>query len=73
MKIKALVSFAGAVPMNTGDIADIEEKTAVSLISCGLAEKADSPQKNLTGGEDIENIGNNSPRRKKCAADRLQS
>ena len=59
MKIKALVSFAGAVDMNIGDIAEIDEKTAVSLISCGFAEEAD--------GEENETVGNNGRKRKKGA------
>lgn len=42
MKIKALVSFAGAVTMNVGEVREVEEKLAASLISCGLA--ADDPQ-----------------------------
>ena len=58
MLVKALVSFAGAVTMNTGDTADIDEKTAVSLISCGLAEE-------VTDGDTNETVGNNGGKGKK--------
>lgn len=60
MLVKALVSFAGAVTMNTGDTADIDEKTAVSLISCGLAEEVKEK-----AGESNGAVGNNSGKSKK--------
>lgn len=69
MLVKALVSFAGAVTMNTGDTADIDEKTAVSLISCGLAEEAEISADNETGnetdGDCDKTVGNNSRKGKK--------
>lgn len=39
MKIKALVSFAGAVSMRLGEIKEIGDDTAADLISAGYAEK----------------------------------
>lgn len=62
MLIKALVSFAGAVTMNIGDTAEIDEKSAVSLISCGYAE--DVTQK---AGENNGTVGNNGRKGKKVA------
>lgn len=42
VKIKALVSFAGPLSMTRGEITETaDEKLAVSLISCGYAEKAE--------------------------------
>ena len=64
MLIKALISFVGAVDMNVGEVREVDEKLASSLISCHLAKKADDSQ-NKTGGDADENIGNNSRRRKK--------
>lgn len=40
MKIKALVSFAGAVSMAEGEIRDVaDERLAASLIACRYAER----------------------------------
>ena len=64
MLIKALISFVGAVDMNTGEVREVDEKLASSLISCGLAEAAEK-----TGGDADENIGDNSRKRKKSAKD----
>lgn len=50
--------------MNAGEVREVDEKLASSLISCHLAKKADDSQ-NKTGGDADENIGNNSRRRKK--------
>ena len=74
MKIKALVSFVGAVDMNMGEVREADDKLASSLISCGYAANvteneninADDPAEN-TGGDADENIGNNSRKRKKSA------
>ena len=60
MLIKALISFVGAVDMNTGEVREVDEKLASSLISCGLAEAAEK-----TGGDGGENLGNNGRGRKK--------
>ena len=60
MKIKALVSFAGAVTMNVGEVREVDEKLAASLISCGYSERAEE-----TGGDCDKDLGNNSRGRKK--------
>lgn len=63
MRIKALISFVGAVDMNIGEVREIsDEKLASSLISCGYAERIEN-----TGGDVDADIGNNSRRRKKGA------
>lgn len=72
MKIKALVSFVGAVDMNMGEVREVDEKLASSLISCGYAEQvstdpAEEKTTEETGGDADENIGNNGRRRKKGA------
>lgn len=60
MRIKALISFVGAVDMNTGEVREVDDKTASSLISCNLAERIEE-----TGGDADENIGHNGRGRKK--------
>lgn len=68
MKIKALVSFVGAVDMNMGEVREADDKLASSLISCGYAEATGDPQSDR-GGDTDENIGDNSRKRKKSAKD----
>lgn len=68
MLIKALVSFAGAECMNKGEVREVDDKFASSLISCGYAEAAGDPQSDR-GGDADENIGDNSRKRKKSAKD----
>lgn len=72
MKIKALVSFVGAVDMNMGEVREVDEKLAAPLISCGYAKQvstdpAEEKTTEETGGDADENIGNNGRRRKKGA------
>lgn len=71
MKIKALLSFVGAVDMNMGEVREVDDKLASSLISCGYAaveSPADDPQSDR-GGDADENIGDNSRKRKKSVKD----
>lgn len=46
--------------MNMGEVREVDEKTASSLISCNLAERIEE-----TGGDADENIGHNGRGRKK--------
>lgn len=45
MKIKALTSFAGKVSMFAGEVREVEDQTAASLIACGYAEKQGEEKK----------------------------
>lgn len=63
MRIKALVSFAGIITMNIGEVREVEEKLASSLISCGYADEI------TEAGDADEDIGNNCRRRKKGVKD----
>jgi len=63
MRIKAIVSFAGMITMNIGEVREVEEKLASSLISCGYAVEI------TEAGDADEDIGNNGRRRKKGVKD----
>lgn len=66
MLIKALISFVGAVDMNMGEVREVDEKTASSLISCGYAEQVSTePAEEADEGDNNENIGHNGRGRKK--------
>ena len=70
MLIKALVSFSGydnkgVFSMIMGETADIDEKSAVSFISAGYAEKVPEADENVTDGEKDETVGNNGRKSKK--------
>ena len=70
MLIKALISFVGAVDMNTGEVREVDDKLASSLISCGYAEQVSTePAEEADEGDNNENIGHNSRGRKKGAKD----
>ncbi|MCJ8008114.1 hypothetical protein ACFFF5_17825 [Lederbergia wuyishanensis] len=46
MKVKALVSFAGAVTMAPGEVRDIKEKVIYEdLLSAGYVEKVETKKK----------------------------
>ena len=54
--------------MNMGEVREVDEKTASSLISCGYAEQVSTePAEEADEGDNNENIGNNSRGRKKGA------
>lgn len=57
MKIKANTSFAGTVSMYEGEVRDVDDKTAKSLISCGYAEKYKKAEEK--GSKDENNASGN--------------
>ena len=70
MLIKALVSFSGndkkgIFSLSKSETADIDEKSAVSFISAGYAEKIPEADENVTDGEKDETVGNNGRKSKK--------
>lgn len=67
MRIKALISFVGAVDMNIGEVREVyDERLAASLISCGYAEEVSTePAEEADEGDNNENIGHNGRGRKK--------
>lgn len=44
MKIKALLSFTGAVTMHPGEERTVSDKTGKDLVQAGLAIKLDEPE-----------------------------
>lgn len=44
MKIKALLSFTGAVTMHPGEERTVSDKTGLDLVRAGLAIKLDEPE-----------------------------
>lgn len=42
MKVKAICSFAGAVCMMAGEVADVPEEIAAPLLRCGYLQAAES-------------------------------
>lgn len=61
MRVRAAVSFAGAVSMYAGEVRDVEEGCALdNLLTCGYVEPAEEVKKN-------ENIGVKSTRSKAVA------
>lgn len=44
MKIKALLSFTGAVTMHSGEERTVSDKTGLDLVRAGLAIKLDEPE-----------------------------
>lgn len=65
MRVRAAVSFAGAVSMHSGEVRDVSEGYVLDdLIACGYVEPAEEVSKN-------ENIGIKSKRGKAVAEDRV--
>lgn len=61
MRVRAAVSFAGAVSMHAGEVRDVEEGCVLDdLLACGYVEPAEEVRKN-------ENIGVKSKRSKAVA------
>lgn len=53
MKVKALVSFAGAFSMYKGEVKECSDKTMLqSLLSCGYVEEVKSNKKKVKTNED---------------------
>lgn len=48
MKIKALLSFTGAVTMHPGEERTVSDKTGKDLVQAGLAIKLDEPEEPKT-------------------------
>ena len=48
MKIKALLSFTGAVTMHPGEERTVSDKTGKDLVQAGLAIKLDQPEEPKT-------------------------
>ena len=48
MKIKALLSFTGAVNMHPGEERTVSDKTGKDLVQAGLAIKLDEPEEPKT-------------------------
>lgn len=48
MKIKALLSFTGAVTMHPGEERTVSDKTGKDLVHAGLAIKLDEPEEPKT-------------------------
>ena len=48
MKIKALLSFTGAVTMHPGEERTVSDKTGLDLVRAGLAIKLDEPEEPKT-------------------------
>lgn len=44
MKIKALLSFTGAITMHPGEERTVSDKTGKDLVQAGLAIKLDEPE-----------------------------
>lgn len=54
MKIKALLSFTGAVTMHPGEERTVSDKTGKDLVQAGLAIKLDEPEEPKTEEPKIE-------------------
>lgn len=63
MKIKALLSFTGAVTMHPGEERTVSDKTGKDLVQAGLAIKLDEPEEPKT--EEIKAVKN--PMKEKAA------